>query len=175
VSTVEARQHDELARALLLFAALSAVLLALDWRMRTAGGRGIVALEWAGRADKADAVLRRWGRAGRQAALASLIIEYGYAVSFTTLLMAASRHFAPASLRTPITWLAVLAGALDGVQTTALLLVLGGRRGGWPRIARWSSFTKFGVIGLDLILLVAAARPCFGRGTASPLPPGLRA
>lgn len=160
-SGAAARYHSAvvgLTRAFGVFSALSAVLLALDWRLRRAGGRGIVALEWAGSPERADAILRRWGTAGRRAALASLVLEYGYAVSFTVLLMAARRRFAPASATTPSASLALVAGTLDGLQTTALLFVLGGRRGRWPTIARWSSFVKFGVIGLDVTLLAADAR-----------------
>jgi hypothetical protein len=149
-----------LERSLAAFAALSAMLLALDVRMRRTGGGGIVALEWAGSPRRADAVLRRWGPAGRRAALASLVLEFGYAVSFSALLAAGRRRFAPASARTPAAALAPAAGALDVVQTVALLMVLAGRRGTWPRVARWSSFTKFGVMGADVALIaVAAARP----------------
>jgi hypothetical protein len=38
-------------------------------------------------------------------------------------------------------------------------MVLGGRRGAWPRVARWSSFTKFGAMAADVALIAAAAGP----------------
>jgi hypothetical protein len=58
--------------------ALMVVIGLLDQRMRDSGGPGIIGFEFAGSEERASEILADWGDRGRDAARASLWIDYPY-------------------------------------------------------------------------------------------------
>ena len=65
-------------------AALLASLAMLDRRMQATGGPGIIPFELAG-PERSPEILRVWGREGRRAARASLLLDFPFLVAYTTL------------------------------------------------------------------------------------------
>lgn len=155
---------------------VTARMLPFERAMRAAASRGIVALEVAGNAERAQQLLDAWGPTGRGAARRSLRWDYGYLTSYAVFLAAAcagaARRLgrrgwpAAATVGPTVAWAPVLAGGCDAVENAALLAVL--RRGPHPplpALARTAALAKFAVLGPALAYLVLAAllpRRCGG-------------
>jgi hypothetical protein len=133
-------------------------LLALERRMRRAGGPGIIPFELAGSPERSRRIMERWGADGQAAARLSLMLDYPYLVSYSGLQVAASRAASEALRRRGATALAdagrmiglsqVAAGTFDAAENTALLGVLAGRDGRLPAIARACARAKFALLGV---------------------------
>ena len=133
-------------------------ILALERRMRRAGGPGIIPFELAGTPERSRRIMDRWGAEGRSAARLSLMLDYPYLVTYSGLQVAASRAASQALRRRGATVLAdagrvvgaaqVAAGAFDAAENTALLGVLAGRDGRLPALARACARAKFALLGL---------------------------
>ncbi len=152
---------------LLAFATLVlfAILVALDGRMQDAGGHGIVPFELAGSSDRAAEILADWGADGRDAARASLWLDYLYLAAYGTFLWLAVRALRDAAVARgwarfarPGGWIAVLAlacAAADAVEDAFLLLVLGGHGGSAaPVLATVFASIKFACLGIVLAYLL---------------------
>src|SRR5690242_14102660 len=59
-------------------------LAAIDRRLQATGGPGIIPFELAGSAGS-DAILTRWGEAGRPWAVGSLVLDFPFLAAYTTL------------------------------------------------------------------------------------------
>jgi hypothetical protein len=133
-------------------------LLALERRMRRAGGPGIIPFELAGTPERSRRIMERWGADGQSAARMSLVLDYPYLVTYSALQVAASRAASGALRRRGATALAdvgrligasqVAAGAFDAAENTALLGVLAGRNGRLPALARACARAKFALLGV---------------------------
>ena len=137
--------------------ALFVPLLALERRMKRAGGPGIIPFELAGSPERSRAIMERWGEHGRAAARTSLLLDYPYLVSYTGLQVAGVSAAGDALRRAGAKGLAgaapalaagqVVAGACDAVENTALLGVLAGRDERLPAVARAFASAKFALLG----------------------------
>jgi len=133
-------------------------LLALERRMKRAGGPGIIPFELAGTPERSRRIMDRWGSDGRSAARLSLVLDYPYLVTYSGLQLGASRAASNALRRRGATRLAeagrvigaaqLAAGAFDAAENTALLGVLAGRDGRLPALARACARAKFALLGL---------------------------
>src|SRR3954468_14222096 len=120
--------------------ALLAVIGALDARMRSIGGPGILGLEFAGTRRRAADIVARWGGEGVRAARWADGVDYGFVVAYVLLLTAVTRSAwgrARAGgrrrlvrLGAVVVWLPLAAGLADAVQNAALFLLLGGHATG---------------------------------------------
>ena len=144
-------------------------LVAIDRRLQATGGPGIVPFELAGSAGS-DAILARWGEAGRPWAIASLVLDFPFLAAYTTLNLvvlerlrqrAASRgDRLLALLARPVAALEIVAGASDAVENAALLVVVA-RRGDPDRaaLARRAACTKFAALGVGWAYAGTVRRP----------------
>lgn len=166
---------------------LFAILVALDGRMQDAGGHGIVPFELAGSSERAGEIMADWGSDGRDAARASLWLDYPYLLAYGAFLFLAIRALRDAALARgwerfarPGGWIAVLAlvsAAADAVEDAFLLLVLGGHGGhggsAAPVLATAFASVKFVCIvvvlgyllgGLAALAVTRGRRPAVGGG-----------
>jgi hypothetical protein len=121
--------------------------------MQTAGGTGIIPFELAG-PERSGQILRAWSDAGQRAARASLLLDFPYLVSYTTLnvrltdrareVFASRGDEPPQAMASLVTALQVAAGLCDAVENAALLGVVA--RGGDAKlasVARTAALAKF--------------------------------
>lgn len=145
--------------------AFGIVLLALDERMRDAGGPGIVGFELAGTGERAHEILADWGDSGRDAARLSLWLDFPYLLAygaFWALAVTATRDAfrVRGSLRLARPGALVAfplgAAAFDAVEDVALLLVLGERGGSaLPALATACASAKFLLIAIAVLYVIA--------------------
>jgi hypothetical protein len=156
-------------RALILLAvvtvAIGIVLVVLDGRMRDAGGPGIVAFEFAGSEERAAEILADWGEKGRDAARASLWIDFAYLLAYGAFLVLASlatrdlavrngwRRMAALGIAAPA--LAAGAACFDAIEDVGLLLALDGHGGDLaPGLAAVCATIKFALLALVIAYLL---------------------
>lgn len=138
--------------AVVAFLGYTGVMMRLEQRIKASGGPGIVAFELAGTADRAEAIMNTWGPVGRRTAETSLRLDFGYMLTYGTLLMllvdrARRRHGHAAAL----SLVAVPAVAADAIEGFALLKVLERKDvGANARRARTAALIKFAVLGVGL-------------------------
>jgi len=136
--------------------ALFVVLAILDNRMQTAGEAGIIDFELAGSADQADRIREKWGETGRDAALASLLLDYPFLLAygaFGIVAVSALRDRAPR-------WGAVafaaacIGPASDAVENGFLLASLSG--GTWAALpATVFALLKFAALIVSGVFVLA--------------------
>lgn len=155
-------------RRVLLFVNLAAGarMVQQDLEMRRTGGPGIVGFELVGSVARAEAILDAWGPKGQDAARHSLLADYPYLATYAPLLAAlyrgAGRRFEDAGHRRlarlgpAVAATQYLAAACDAGENTALLAILGGRRGRVPQLATTMSLTKFCLLGAGIAYGAAA-------------------
>jgi hypothetical protein len=127
-------------------------MVALERQMQRTGGRGIIALELAGNAVRAERIMASWGAAGQRAARWSLWLDFGYMLSYgavsALLLDRARRYWGHPAVVVLAAAPPVIADAIEGV---ALLAVL--RRhdiGANARRARMAAKVKFALLAAAL-------------------------
>jgi hypothetical protein len=141
--------------------AFDVAVFALDRRMQASGGPGILGLEFAGSKGQASRVLGEWGSEGREAAHASLLIDYGFMLSYGVFFALAG--FATRDLARRRGWLrlaaagaviplfAPAAASFDAIENVLLLMVLGGDGGTiGPPIAAACAGLKFALIAIAI-------------------------
>lgn len=148
-----------------LFVVLNIPMFRFERAMRSANGRGIVALELAGSASSAKVLVDGWGEGGRRAARWSLCLDFPYLVSYTAWLVCALRHVADSSGSSQRgRWVralvpaAVAAGGCDAVEGIALLVYLRGGAPSAPSVARRAALVKFTLLGVVLATLASSPR-----------------
>ncbi len=144
--------------------AFTIVLAVLDERMREAGGPGIVAFELAASEERTQEIVSEWGADGRDAARASLWLDFGYLAlygSFLAVAVAATRDTAVRRGRrgfagpAQVVLLPVAAAGFDAMENVALLLILG-EHGGWlaPPLAAAFATAKFALLATSLLYIL---------------------
>lgn len=134
------------------FLAYNAVMLPIERGMRKTGGPGIIAFELAGSASRAEEILTAWGAEGRRWARWSLWLDFGYMLTYGTLVgllinAVRGRRGDTAALRL----LPIGAVAGDAIEGVALLKVLDGvDRDANARRARSAALTKFALLAVAL-------------------------
>lgn len=145
---------------------IGVVLLVLDTRMMDAGGPGIIGFELAGTEDRAAEILGEWGDRGADAARASLWIDYGFIVAYTTFLVlaaGATRRLAErrgwsrmAAFGVVAAPLAAAAGACDAIEDVWLLLAVDQHGGALaPRLGQLFAVAKFTLLAVTIAYLLA--------------------
>jgi hypothetical protein len=146
---------------------LFAVLARLDQKMNHEGGHGIVAFELAGSEGKAADIRADWGPEGRDAARASLWIDYLYLVAYGALGALAALAVRDVARRRGWVRMAALgryavgaavgAASFDALEDAGLLLALGGHGGGTgPLLATVCATIKFTLSAFLIAYLLAA-------------------
>jgi hypothetical protein len=151
--------------------AFDIAILALDKRMQSTGGPGIIGLEFAGSKTRVAQIMTDWGTKGRDAARLSLWIDFGFLLSygaFFTLAGLASadlarrrgwRRLTAAGVVLP--FFAMIAATFDASENVALLLALAGHGGSFaPPFATVCASAKFALIAIAItyVLWVLAWR-----------------
>jgi hypothetical protein len=157
-------------RALILLAIVTVgigiVLVILDGRMRDSGGPGIVGFEFAGSEERAAEIRADWGEDGRNAARASLWIDFAYLLAYGAFLVLASlatrdlaerngwRRMAAFGIAVPT--MAAAAACFDAIEDVGLLLALDGHGGDLaPGLAAVCATIKFALLALVIAYLLA--------------------
>jgi hypothetical protein len=143
------------------YVALSAWMFSQERAMRRSGGPGIVGLEFAGSTGRVEEILAAWGTDGRVAARRSLLIDYGVLASYGPLMFILCRGSAERQRRLGRSRLArlgsmlaagqLIAALCDVGENSALLMVLAGRRGRLPALAKASAGAKFSLLGVGCL------------------------
>lgn len=148
--------------AALLFLAL----VLIDRQIQESGGPGIIPFELAGSTDRATEILGEWGQDGRDAARASLLLDFPYLIAYGAFFWLAVRAVSDAARRrgwdryagagVVIAALPIVAAASDMIEDVGLLLVIEGY-GGTPAPAMATAFAlaKFVTLGITQIYLLA--------------------
>ena len=155
-------------RALILLGAATVaftVLIELIDPSRVSSGPTILAFEFAGSSSRAAQIMAEWGAKGRSAAHLSLLLDYGYMLSyglFFCLAGFAIRDTARtrgwrrlAALGVVIPFLALAAATFDASENVALLLTLAGNGGSFAALfAAVCSTIKFTLIGIAILYVL---------------------
>jgi hypothetical protein len=142
------------------------VILELIDPSRVSSAPTILAFEFAGNQSHAAQIMAEWGAKGRSAAHLSLLLDYGYMLSyglFFALAGFAVRDTARArgwsrfaAIGTVVPFLALAAAAFDATENVALLLTLAGNGGSFaPPFATVCSAIKFTLIGIAILYAVS--------------------
>ncbi len=162
---------ESLAAPLAATSLLLVLLAVFDRRMQASGGPGIIPFELAG-PTRSEAILHAWGNEGQRAARASLMLDFPFLLAYTTLNVQLTRRASASAsgdgafglLAQVVMAIQVAAGACDGIENTALLIIV--TRGGDHRlasIAQTAARAKFA--GLITGWLYGAAVVCKRRFT----------
>jgi hypothetical protein len=142
------------------------ILMKQNGRVLPSGIPGFVALQKAGSAEKAQAILTGWGADGRRAARRDLWLDLGlvlgYAVGLSVAFSSAvsgvdaAASGCWASAARLFAWVPLLAGAVDLAENGCLAATLASYKqdnakklGGWPHAASVLSKTKWVLLGLS--------------------------
>ncbi len=128
-------------------------------------GPTILAFEFAASRTRAAQIVAEWGPKGRSAAHLSLILDYGYMVSYGFFFMLAGfaiRDTARtcdwprfAALGAVVPLFAIAAAMFDASENVALLLTLAGHGGSFaPPFATACSMIKFPLIGIAILYVL---------------------
>jgi hypothetical protein len=143
------------------FTAYTFGMLTLERQMRRAGGPGIVAVELAGNAPRAQRIMTAWGDDGQRAARRSLQLDFGYMTTygvFTALLMDYARRRLGHPAAVCLAVIPAVAG--DAVEGVALLNVMNGNNiDDNARRARSAALMKFVVLVAALLYTAGSYLP----------------
>lgn len=147
--------------------------LAMNEAMEPAGEYSIVDFEFAGTPERATKILDAWGEDGRDGARRSIWLDYGWLVAYSVLLTLACGGLALAASKrgvlrlSRIGWklaaVVPIAGVLDAVENTAMLIVLNDYArdaigSAAPFIAAAAAGVKFAIV-VAALLYVGVAGP----------------
>jgi hypothetical protein len=148
--------------------AVFTVLLAAIDPSQVSHGPSIATFEFAGSRARAAQIMAEWGAKGRSAAHLSLILDYGYMLSYGLFFAVAGfairdtarargwRRLAAAGAIIP--FFALAAATFDAAENVALLLTLGGDGGSFaPLFATVCSTFKWALIGIAIVYAVLGA------------------
>ncbi len=128
-------------------------------------GPTILAFEFAGSRARATQIMAEWGAKGRSAAHVSLLLDYGYMLSYGLFFALAGftvREFARARdwrrmavVGAVVPFFALAAAGFDASENVALLLTLAGNGGSFaPPFAAVCSAIKFTLISIAILYAV---------------------
>lgn len=140
---------------------LAVVLEAID-PSHVSGGPTILDFEFAGSRSRAAQIVAEWGANGRDDAHLSLVLDYGYMVSYGLFFalagfavrdMARARGWrGMATVGAVAPFFALAAAVFDASENAALLLTLAGNGGSFaPPFAAVCSALKFTLIGMAIL------------------------
>ncbi len=142
------------------------VILELIDPSHVSRGPTILDFEFAGSRSRAAQIIAEWGAQGRSAAHLSLVLDYGYMLSYGLFFAFAGfavrdtarargwQHLASFGRFVP--FLAHAAATFDASENVALLLTLGGNGGSFaPPFAAVCSAIKFTLIGIAIVYAVS--------------------
>jgi hypothetical protein len=152
-------------RALILFGIATVtftVFLELIDPSHVSHGPTVLEFEFAGSQSRAARIVSEWGPKGRSAAHLSLVLDYGYMLSyglffalagFTVRDTARARGWRRlAAIGVVVPFFALAAAAFDATENVALLLTLAGNGGSFaPPFAAACSAIKFALIGIAIL------------------------
>jgi hypothetical protein len=175
-----ARSHRKHALILLGIATVAfTVTLELIDPSHVSHGPTILDFEFAGSQSRAAQIVAEWGAKGRSAAHLSLVLDYGYMVSYGLFFCLAG--FAVRDTARPRGWqrlaaagvvvpfFALAAATFDASENVALLLTLADNGGSFaPPFATVCSTIKFTLIGIAILYVLCGLAPRF---KARPLRP----
>jgi hypothetical protein len=168
VSRAETRSTTCRNRALILLGvatvAFTVILEVID-PSHVSHGPTILAFEFAGSRARATQILAEWGPKGRSAAHLSLLLDYGYMLSygvFFALAGFAVRDTARArgwkrlaAIGVVVPFFALAAASFDASENVALLLTLAGNGGSFaPPFVAICSAIKFTLIAIAIVYAV---------------------
>jgi hypothetical protein len=141
------------------------VILELVDPSHVSRGPTILDFEFAGSRSHAAQIMAEWGAKGRSAAHLSLLLDYGYMLSyglFFCLADFAVRDTARergwrrlAAIGVVVPFFALAAAAFDATENVALLLTLAGKGGSFaPLFATVCSTIKFVLIGIAILYVL---------------------
>ncbi|HEX3392335.1 MAG TPA: hypothetical protein VHS55_07205 [Solirubrobacteraceae bacterium] len=141
------------------------VLLELIDPSHVSHGPSILAFEFAASKSHAAQIVAEWGPEGRSAAHLSLLLDYGYMISYGLFFalagfavrdMARARDWRRlAAIGVVVPFFALAAATFDASENVALLLTLAGRGGSFaPPFAAVCSAIKFTLIGISILYVV---------------------
>jgi hypothetical protein len=141
------------------------VILELLDPSHVSNGPTILAFEFAGSRSHAARIIAEWGVKGRSAAHLSLVLDYGYMLSYGLLFCLAGlairdtarahgwRRLAAAGIVVP--FFALAAAAFDATENVALLLTLAGNGDSFaPLFATICSTIKFTLISIAILYVL---------------------
>jgi hypothetical protein len=141
------------------------VILELIDPSHVSNGPTILAFEFAGSRSRAAQIMAEWGAKGRSAAHLSLVLDYGYMLSYGLFFCLAGlairdsarvrgwRRLAAAGVVVP--FFALAAATFDATENVALLLTLAGNDGSFaPPFATVCSTIKFTLIGIAILYVL---------------------
>ena len=128
-------------------------------------GPTILAFEFAGSRARAMQIIAEWGAKGRSAAHLSLLLDYGYMLSYGLFFalagfavrdMARARDWKRlAAIGVVVPFFALVAASFDASENVALLLTLAGNGGSFaPPFAAVCSAIKFTLIAIAILYAV---------------------
>lgn len=156
-------------QALIVFgvatAAFTVILELVDPSRQVAGTPSILDFEFAASHTSAAQIISEWGSKGRDAAHLSLILDYGYMLSygvFFALAGFAIRDTARArgwqciaAIGVIVPFFAIAAAMFDASENVALLFTLAGNGGSFaPPFATACSAIKFTLIGISILYVL---------------------
>lgn len=138
------------------------VILELLDPSHVSSGPTVLAFEFAANSSRAAQIVAEWGPKGRSLAHLSLLLDYGYMLSyglFFCLAGLAVRHTARArgwrrlaATGVVVPFFALAAAAFDATENVALLLTLAGNGGSFaPPFATVCSAIKLALIGIAIL------------------------
>ena len=164
VSVVSLRRRQALIVLGIATVAFTVILELLD-PSHVSSGPTILAFEFAGSQSRAAQIMAEWGAEGRSAAHLSLLLDYGYMLSYGLFFCLAGlairdtarargwRRLAAAGVVVP--FFALAAAAFDATENIALLLRLAGNGGSFaPPFATVCSTIKFTLIGIAILYVL---------------------
>ncbi len=141
------------------------VILELIDPSHVSSGPTILVFEFAGSSSRAARIIAEWEVKGRSAAHLSLVLDYGYMLSYGLFFALASfairdiarergwRRLAAVGVVVPFFTLA--AATFDASENVALLLTLAGKGGSFaPPFATVCSTVKFTLIGIAILYVL---------------------
>jgi hypothetical protein len=145
-----------------------AVVLELIDPSHVSHGPTILNFEFAGSHSRAAQITAEWGASGRSDAHLSLLLDYGYMLSyglFFTLAGFAARDTARArgwlrlaAIGVVVPYFALAAATFDATENVALLLTLAGNGGSFaPPFAAVCSTIKFTLISIAILYALSGA------------------
>jgi hypothetical protein len=158
--------------AFLLQLVSTLVLTSAEFRtiLRTeASPMGIISLQLAWNAARADRILEAWGTRGQRYAKLSIWFDFFYILGYSTSLSLAcmwaaglydGRSPGLAALGVPLAWGQWFAGACDVLENLSTLQILPRRaREPWPHIITIFAALKFLILAAGLLYVLAAIFP----------------
>jgi hypothetical protein len=156
-------------QALIVFGAatvaFTVILELVDPSRQGAGTPSILDFEFAASHARAAQIISEWGPKGRNAARLSLILDYGYMLSYGLFFALAGfairdtarahgwQRFAAVGVVVP--FFALTAATFDASENVALLLTLAGNGGSFaPLFATVCSTIKFTLIGIAILYVL---------------------